>query len=287
MIGEMKRIKNTGTLYITATPIGNLNDISSRMIDTLTMVDLIAAEDTRHTRKLLAHLGISKPLIACHEHNESRMATYLCDKLIAGQSIALVTDAGTPAISDPGALIVNEALNHEITVVPIPGPSSLISALSVSGFVIDGFVFEGFLPSKSSARTKRWEELSLETRVIVLLEAPHRIDRLFDEMTRWIPSRQVVVCRELTKLHETILRGLPSELKALVDATSSKGEFTIVIGHGQRFEPRSVELDEVEINRRIEAGDTIRDIARDMASSSGMTERQIYRKLIEIKEQRK
>ncbi len=278
---------SVGILYITATPIGNLADISGRLTETLASVDLIAAEDTRHTRKLLSHLGLSKPLVSCHEHNEARIAQMLITRLLGGESVALVTDAGTPAISDPGAIVVSEAVKAGIRVSPIPGPSSLICALSVSGFSLDhGFIFEGFLPHKPAAREKRWIDLRNEPRVIVLLESTHRINRLISEMSRFIPSRSVVIGRELTKLHETIVRGTPEHLSESISRTGTKGEFTVVIDMLHRVRDDHATAPEPDHNvvlRRLAKGDSVRTIAAELSESTGMPQRLIYRKILEIK----
>ncbi len=278
---------SAGILYIAATPIGNLGDISRRLAETLASVDLIAAEDTRQTRKLLTHLGLSKPLVSCHEHNEMRIAHALVTRILGGESVALVTDAGTPAISDPGAIVVSEAVKAGIRVSPIPGPSSLISALSISGFSLDqGFIFEGFLPHKSTARDKRWTDLKDEPRVIVLLESTHRIDRLISEMLRFIPSRSIVICRELTKLHETIVRGTPDHLRESISGSGAKGEFTVVIDmlHRARDDHAAApEPDRDDVLRRLANGNSVRDIAADLSESTGTPQRLLYRKILEIR----
>lgn len=229
-----------GCLYIVATPIGNLDDISRRAVAVLGEVDAIAAEDTRHSRGLLQHLGISSPLFALHEHNESAAAEKVVSRLRQGDSIALVSDAGTPLISDPGFILVREARRAGIKVVPVPGASSILAALACSGLPTDRFIFEGFLPAKSGARLRRLTELADEQRTQVYFEAPHRIEAcLVDMQEAFSPIRQAVVARELTKTWETFLTG---SLEALLDqvradANQSRGEIVVVVaGHEKQAE---------------------------------------------------
>ncbi|HEY7492491.1 MAG TPA: 16S rRNA (cytidine(1402)-2'-O)-methyltransferase [Candidatus Tectomicrobia bacterium] len=219
-----------GTLYVVATPIGNLEDITLRALRVLGSVDLIAAEDTRQTRKLLAHHGISRPLVSFHEHNQQRQALRLLALLQAGQSVALVTDAGTPGISDPGYALLQTLLPHAIPIVPIPGPTAVITALSVAGLPTDRFVFEGFLPPKGGKRRQRLEALCTEPRSIVVYESPHRLLRLLqDIVTHFGAERRVVVGRELTKHFEEIQRGTASALLETFQAGAVRGECTVVI----------------------------------------------------------
>jgi 16S rRNA (cytidine1402-2'-O)-methyltransferase len=196
-----------GTLYIVATPIGNLEDITLRALRVLGEADLIACEDTRQTRKLLDHAGISKPAVSYHDHNEASRATELIGKLLSGANIALVSDAGTPLISDPGYRVVEAAIEAGIVVVPIPGACAAVAALSASGLPPDSFRFCGFLPPKSSQRRKLLEELANETGTLIFYEAPHRILDALDDIAEVMGTRRVVVGREITKLHEEFLRG--------------------------------------------------------------------------------
>ena len=219
-----------GTLYVVATPIGNLEDITLRALRVLGSVDLIAAEDTRQTRKLLTHHGISRPLVSFHEHNQQRQALRLLALLQEGRSIALVTDAGTPGISDPGYSLLQALLPHAIPIVPIPGPTAVIAALSVAGLPTDRFVFEGFLPPKGGRRRQRLETLCTEPRTIVVYESPHRLLRLLqDIVTHFGAERRVVVARELTKHFEEIQRGTAAALLETYQAGSVRGECTVVI----------------------------------------------------------
>lgn len=219
-----------GTLYVVATPIGNLEDITLRALRVLKSVDLIAAEDTRHTRKLLTHHGISRPLVSYHDHNKVRQAPHLLALLQQGRSVALVTDAGTPGISDPAYYLLQTLLPHTIPVVPIPGPTAVIAALSVAGLPTDRFVFEGFLPTKSGRRQQRLELLRDEARTMVLYESPHRLVRLLQEVvTHMGPERRVVVARELTKRFEEFLRGTAAEVLDILQNRTVRGECTVLI----------------------------------------------------------
>jgi len=222
----------TGTLYVVATPIGNLGDITLRAIETLKTVDAIAAEDTRHTSGLLSHFGISKKLIAVHEHNEHQSAEKLILQLQAGENIALVTDAGTPGISDPGAVVVDALRNARVKVVPIPGVSAVITALSASGIVQNGFLFHGFLPATGAARRKVLEALSSQTVTLVFYEAPHRIIESIVDMANVLGStRHITIARELTKTFETIHRCALGEAQAWLekDANQQRGEFVLLV----------------------------------------------------------
>ena len=221
-----------GTLYVVATPIGNLTDISLRALDTLKTVDAIAAEDTRHTAGLLAHFAISKKLIAVHEHNEQQAAQKLLLQLRAGENIALVTDAGTPGISDPGAVVVDFLRRAGVKVVPIPGASAVIAALSVSGIGQNGFLFHGFLPASGAARRKALEALKVQVVTLVFYEAPHRILASLADMAQVLgEGRRITIARELTKTFETIHSCLLSEALAWLkaDANRQRGEFVLLI----------------------------------------------------------
>ena len=219
-----------GTLYVVATPIGNLEDITLRALRILGEVDLIAAEDTRHTRKLLSHHGISRPLVSYHEHNQQRQAPHLLALLQQGRNIALVTDAGTPCISDPGYFLLQTLIAHAIPIVPIPGPAALVAALSVAGLPTDRFVFEGFLPPKGGKRRQRLEALREEPRTIVVYESPYRLLRLLQDLVTHLgPERRVVLTRELTKHFEETRRGTASTLLAELQGRTIRGECTVVI----------------------------------------------------------
>ena len=219
-------------LYVVATPIGNLEDISYRAVSILTEVDLIAAEDTRHSRVLLAHYGISTPMQALHEHNEAQVVGRMLERIAAGEAIALISDAGTPLISDPGYRLVRAAREAGLPVFALPGPSAVTTALSVAGLPPDRFAFEGFLPSKAAARRKRLETLSHEDRTLVFFESSHRIEAAIIDMAEVFgPGRLAAVCRELTKKFETVMRAPLAEISKQIaaDKNQTKGEFVIVV----------------------------------------------------------
>ena len=221
-----------GTLHVVATPIGNLADLSPRALATLRAVAAICAEDTRHTRQLLAHHGVEQSLVALHEHNEAGVAERLVARLLAGESLALVSDAGTPLVSDPGFRLVAAARAAGVKVSPVPGPSALIAALSVAGLPSDRFAFEGFLPAKAGARRERLSRLAGESRTLIFYEASHRIEEtLADAVAAFGADRPAAVARELTKLFETVLDGTLAELHARVaaDPDQRKGEFVLLV----------------------------------------------------------
>jgi len=221
-----------GALYVVATPIGNLADLSPRARDVLAQADLICAEDTRHTRHMLNALGLDRPLLALHDHNESERVHQVLDHLRAGKSLALVSDAGTPLISDPGYRLVRELREAGISVSPIPGPCAAIAALSVAGIASDRFCFEGFLPNKTSARRERLRGLADEPRTLVFYESSHRIEEcLADMASAFGPEREAVLAREISKLFETVLAGSLGEITGQVaaDPNQRKGEFVLVI----------------------------------------------------------
>lgn len=221
-----------GTLHVVATPIGHLGDLSPRAVETLKAVDAILAEDTRHTRQLLAHLGLERPLLALHEHNEDAQAPKLVERLLAGDSLALVSDAGTPLVSDPGYRLVAAARAAGLRVSPVPGPCAFVAALSVAGLPSDRFCFEGFLPAKASGRRERLRALAAEPRTLVFYESAHRIEEsLADMLAGFGPARRAVLARELTKLFETVLDGTLEALCARVaaDPDQRRGEFVLLV----------------------------------------------------------
>jgi len=225
-------MQRPGTLFVVATPIGNVGDLSPRALETLKSVAAICAEDTRHTRQLLSRFGLERPLIALHEHNEDEACAPLLARLQGGESLALVSDAGTPLVSDPGFRLVRAARAAGITVSPVPGASALIAALSVAGLPSDRFIFEGFLPAKSGARRARLVELAIETRTLIFYESSHRIeDSLSDAAAVFGPERPAVLARELTKLFETVLDGNLAQLRERVrsDPNQRKGEFVLLV----------------------------------------------------------
>jgi 16S rRNA (cytidine1402-2'-O)-methyltransferase len=221
-----------GTLFVVATPIGNLNDISNRTLETLRDVDLIACEDTRHTIKLLNHFGIQKPMVSYHEFNEEQKAEDLANKLSGPLRIALVSDAGTPAIADPGYRLVRLCRQRRIPVVPIPGPSAAIAALSASGLPSDEFIFLGFLPSKKTARRERLAALANVTSTLLFYEAPHRIEATLEDLQDVLGDREICLAREITKVHEEFVFGKISEVRPSVTAL---GEFVVVVRGATEF----------------------------------------------------
>ncbi len=217
-----------GRLYVVATPIGNLSDITIRAVDTLKVVDFIAAEDTRTSSVLLKHYGISKPMVSFHSHSGANRALELVGRMTRGETAALITDAGTPGISDPGYTLVRDAVSAGVEVIPIPGATAFVAALSSSGLRMDRFVFEGFLPLKKG-RQKKLQQLSAEKRTVILYESPHRIGKSLEELSRYFGERRCVVAREITKVHETIYRGTFTEILEMMAPSEIRGEFVIIV----------------------------------------------------------
>ncbi|MBI3680087.1 MAG: 16S rRNA (cytidine(1402)-2'-O)-methyltransferase [Acidobacteria bacterium] len=267
-----------GTLFVVATPIGNLEDLSPRAARILRDVDRIACEDTRHTRKLLEHLGISRPMISYHEHNERERTEMLLEALRRGEKIALLSDAGTPLISDPGYRLVECAVASGIAVVPIPGPSAVIAALSASGLGTDTFYFGGYFFAKRTQRRKQLEEVKGLAATLVFFEAPHRMLETLEDIEAVLGQRKVVLARELTKMHEELLRGSAAELKALLEARPAiKGEITVLIGKAgvraaqqERPVPELVAACQAQGMSRMDA---IKKVAKDL----GLPKRDVYR----------
>ncbi len=229
-----------GTLYLVATPIGNLKDISHRALDTLSLVDLIACEDTRHTRKLLGFYRISNKLTSYHEHNEHERAEQLAELLIAGNSIAVVSDAGTPGICDPGFRVVLRAIEIGAEVVSVPGPAAFVSAAAASGLATDSLFFGGFLPAKKGERRKRLDEIRAVPATLVFYETPHRLARSLADCAEILGDRKAVIARELTKLHEEFVRGNLKELADNYSKTTVKGEIVLVIERDTNNAERSI-----------------------------------------------
>jgi 16S rRNA (cytidine1402-2'-O)-methyltransferase len=276
-----------GTLYLVATPIGNLEDITLRALRLLKQADLIACEDTRHTAKLLAYYGIAVPKESYHEHNEASRTPHLLEILRSGRSIALVTDAGTPLVSDPGFTLVSECIRAGISVVPVPGPSAVIAALSASGLPCDSFCFGGFLPPKSSQRRQRLKELSNLECTLVLYEAPHRILASLSDMIEILGMRTACLARELTKIHEEFIHGNLVEIHAtLLERPSIPGEITIIIGKGDA--KRQANSYPASIRQHLEreasrTGVPEKEALRAVARQRGISRRDAYRLLLEEK----
>jgi 16S rRNA (cytidine1402-2'-O)-methyltransferase len=266
-----------GTLYLIATPIGNLEDITLRALRILREeVAIVACEDTRQTQKLLHHFEIRKPMLACHEHNEEARASEIVEILQQGDSVALVSDAGTPLISDPGYRVVAAAIHACLQVVPLPGPSAALAALAASGLPTNEFRFVGFLPPKQIARRKALAGLADETATLILYESPHRILEALQDIRAEMGARPIVLARELTKLHEEFLRGSAAEIHAILSARDSvKGEITLVIGRAVREVSNADPLEEVA---QFEAEGVARMDAIKMAAKRlGLPKREVYR----------
>ncbi len=268
----------SGTLYVCATPIGNLSDISDRLRNTLEEVDLVAAEDTRHTGKLLQHLGITKPCISYFTHNQRGHGEVIIKELLAGKNVALVSDAGTPAISDPGEELVQLCAAEGIRTVPVPGPCAAISALCVSGLVTGRFVFEGFLSTQKKGRMDRLAELKNEKRTIIFYEAPHKLVRtLADFASAFGTDRKITLCREMTKLFEEIIRTTVGEALERFEAQPPKGEFVLVL-EGAPEEEESWEDLTVEAHVELyeKQGISRMDAIKKVAADRGVPKREIY-----------
>ena len=273
----------SGTLYLVGTPIGNLEDITLRALHTLKDVDLIACEDTRQTMKLLNHYGIEKPTVSYHEHNELTRAPELIVHLEGGDNIALVTDAGTPGVSDPGYRLVALAVRHRIRVVPIPGPSAFLSALVASGLPTDSFRFSGFLPAKAGARRTALEAIRDSPRTQIFYEAPHRIVEALRDIVEILgPDRHIVIAREVTKLHEEFLRGRADNLLEQLERRDIKGEITLLIGkaedasHTQRpAQPVAQRVRELMHSGELEEKAALKQAAREF----GLSKSEAYREL--------
>ncbi len=269
-----------GRLIICATPIGNLGDVSPRLAEALSGVDLIYAEDTRRTRVLLEHLGITTTTRSLFVGNEAGRTSELLRSLAAGKSVALVTDAGMPGISDPGSEVVKQARQHGYQVTSVPGPSAVTTALALSGFSGDRFSFEGFLPRKGAERTSRLGRIAADDRATVLFVSPHRFaSDLRDLAEHTGPTRRIAVARELTKLHEEIWVGSVADALTEWNQRSPKGEFTIVIAPGAS-KPISIEDARVEAAALVAGGMTSSDAARQVARDSGLNRRDIYQALL-------
>ncbi len=274
-----------GTLYVVATPIGNLEDLTFRALRILREVDLVAAEDTRHSRKLFSHYGIATPLTSCFAHNELRKAEDILRLLEEGRSVALISDAGTPAISDPGYLLVKRCREAGHTVVPVPGPSAAIAALSAAGQPVDRFAFEGFLPSRAAARRSQLEQLASEERSLVFYEAPHRLLATLKDLEMVCGAgRGLTVARELTKLHEEIFRGTVGTALAYFGAGRIRGELVLVLAPAQASSVRPPEtVRETLLRKRGEGDFPPRQLAREVARELGLPGSEVYKEILKLK----
>ena len=275
-----------GTLYVVSTPIGNLEDITLRALRVLKEADLIAAENAEHTRGLCRHHGIKTRLTSYHQHNRKRKAVDLVKKMESGKNIALVTDAGTPGISDPGVYLIDRAARYGINVTPVPGPSAVIAALSVSGLPAEEFVFLGFLPNKSGRRKKKLKDLAAEPRTMVFYEAPHRVMAMLSDLRDTLGDRRIVMLREMTKAFEEVSRGCVSELLANLAEAKVRGEFTLVV---EGFsEKQSSTAFSMEISNRIdellaENRLSVKDIAHLLSREEDVAYRQVYKECLDRK----
>lgn len=288
MIKDIEKNKiSSSTLYLVATPIGNLADMSERAIKTLSEVDFIAAEDTRNSLRLLNYFGISKPLVSYYEHNKKERGEEIISRLIGGESCALITDAGTPAISDPGEDLVRLCAENGVTVTAIPGACAMVNALALSALSTVRFVFEGFLPVQKKQRKERLKELSQETRTFILHEAPHKLRATLDDLCEILgDERKIALCRELTKLNEEITRTTLGEACRLYDEREPRGEYVLVIDgkkESKSEEKAEVSIDVLrdEVNSRISEGMGKNAAIKAVAEAYGMTRNVLYGLLIE------
>ncbi|HIX12590.1 MAG TPA: 16S rRNA (cytidine(1402)-2'-O)-methyltransferase [Candidatus Anaerofilum faecale] len=270
----------TGTLYIVATPIGNLQDLTPRAAATFGAVDFIAAEDTRVTLKLLNHLGIKKPMVSYYEHNLKERGAQILARIAAGESCALCSDAGMPAVSDPGEVIVTDALAMGIPVVPVPAASAAVTALAVSGQPTGRFTFEGFLPVNRRSRLERLDELKDERRTMIFYEAPHKLRTTLDDLcAAFGPQRSITLCRELTKLHETITKTTIGQAVEWHAENAPRGEYVLVVAGAEPPAPEQVTLEQAADRalERCAAGEKLTAAARAVAAETGFSKSEIYK----------
>lgn len=279
-------IAHTGTLYIVSTPIGNLEDITLRALKTLNDVDIIAAESTKHTKGLLKHYEIKTGLMSYNQHNHKSKAPDILQKLKTGQNVALVTNAGTPALSDPGALLIKMASDEEIKVSPVPGASAALAAIAVCGLKVDKFLFMGFLSNKQGKRKKELKELEKETRTIIFYEAPHRIKPFLALINEVFGNRYLVISRELTKVYEEIIRGDVLDIMDQLSTRELKGEFTIIVKgcdpekSDHEFSPELI----LKIDKMLfEENMGVKDIASRLSEDYGIPYRPVYKRVLDIK----
>ncbi len=266
-----------GILYVVATPIGNLEDITLRALRVLKEVDLIAAEDTRQTRKLLHHYGISTPITSYYDEVEASKSIHLLERLTNGVRIALVSDAGTPVISDPGFRLVQTAIRNGIRIVPVPGASAVTAALSVGGLPVERFAFEGFLATGTRERREQLVGLREEKRTLVFFAAPHRLGDFLRDLLEVLGDREVVLAREVTKVYEEFLRGRLSEIAKQLDAGHVRGEFTVIVQGDQGKEPPTLDVLRAEIQLLHEQGLRVKEIAELLGEKYSYPKREIYR----------
>lgn len=269
-----------GILYVVGTPIGNLGDITERQLDILASVSMIAAEDTRVTRKLLSHFDLHTPLMSYHEHSPQAVIDHIVAHLLAGENCAVVTDAGMPCISDPGALLVQACIREQIAIQVVPGPSAVISALAISGQDTGRFCFEGFLSVSKKQRYMHLEELRSERRTMVFYEAPHKLlNTLRDFQDYFGAVRSISICRELTKLHEEMCKTTIADAVAHYETHPPRGEFVLVVAGAEQVEEQeNISLEELveTIRARVAAGERLADVCKEMAAQTGFSKRELY-----------
>ena len=277
--------EKTGDLYVVTTPIGNMEDITIRALKTLGQVDLVAAEDTRHTGRLLAYHDIKNNLISYHEHNEHMRTPVLIHHLKTGSSVALVTNAGTPAVSDPGYRLVKEAIANQIRVVPIPGVSAVITAISAAGLPTDAFIFAGFPARKKSKRIEQLKALADENRTLIFYESPGRILSFMEEIMNVMGNRYCVLCREMTKLYEEFLRGVLSEIMdTLRQRPAVKGECTLLIKGREENNEVSLDIVRTELIKGLEKkGSKLSEVTRTVAQKYGLPKNKVYEEALKLK----
>lgn len=269
-----------GTLYVTGTPIGNLSDFSPRALETLETVDFIAAEDTRVTRKLLTHFDVHTPLVSYHEHNKAQAGPKVLERLLTGESCALVTDAGMPAISDPGQDLVDLCLSHGVPVVSIPGPTAFATALALSGMDSRRFTFEGFLEVDKKKRRTQLDFLKTQPCTIILYEAPHKLSATLRDLYTALGDRQLCICRELTKVHEEVLRMTLAEAVEAYPDNDLKGELVLILA-GRPTEEKTFTLEDAVAMAQdlVMSGSSKNDAAKEAAKATGLKKGDIYREL--------
>ena len=269
-----------GRLYVTGTPIGNLSDFSPRALETLETVDFIAAEDTRVTLKLLNHFSVKTPMVSYHEHNKNQKGPEILDRILRGENCALVTDAGMPAISDPGQDLVDLCLEHGVPVVSVPGPTAFATALALSGMDSRRFLFEGFLEVDKKTRREQMEALKGQTCTLILYEAPHKLSRTLKDLLETLGDRRLCICRELTKVHEEVLRTTLAEAVEAYPSNDLKGELVLIL-EGASKESRVFTLEEAVAMAKelLDAGVSKNDAAKEAAKTTGLKKGDIYREL--------
>lgn len=273
-----------GILYVVATPIGNLEDLTFRALRVLKEVALVAAEDTRHSRKLFQHYGITTPLTSCHAHNEAAKVESLLTRLEAGESIALISDAGTPAISDPGFVLVRQCRERGVTVTAVPGPSAVTAALSIAGLPVDRFAFEGFLPAKQGARREALQSLRSEERTLVFYEAPHRLlATLHDILLEFGNARELAVARELSKLHEEVFRGNAEAALAHFGRERVRGEIVLLVAPGEREKSEETVREALQRWRR-DSDLSMKEIVKRVAREFDLPGSDVYRESLALRQ---